>query len=65
MPLLNRLTWRRRIRAVLRDTDGDLASILAYAAKHPTEPFLDPGTLAAIVIVRNWITAKLAQRTFS
>lgn len=65
MALRNRLTWRRRIRALLHDTNGDLGSLVSYNVKHPADNLIDVGTLAAIVIVQEWIAAKLAQKTLS
>lgn len=65
MALKSRLTWRRRVRALLHDTNGDLGSLLAYNTKHPSDGLIDIGTLAAIVIVQDWISAKLSQKTLS
>jgi hypothetical protein len=51
--------WRGRLRAVIKDAQGDLQSLLNYNAKHPTYGFLTPSESAQVATVESILAAKL------
>lgn len=60
-----RRAWVGRIRAVLKDAQGDLISLTAYNTKHPTYGFLTGTDLTNINNAILTIEDKLAQTRLS
>lgn len=63
MALSLKRAWTGRIRASIKRTNFDLASLAAYNSKHPTRSFLSSGQLLTVQNAILTCQQLLAQRT--
>jgi hypothetical protein len=52
--------WRGRVRALLKDANFDLQSLLNYNAKHPAFGLFTSGELAQVINAQAVLQAKIA-----